>query len=349
MKKVKSKLLLLKTNISLILLLMGVLFILPQPIQAKTRELSFALHVPARSAIYRVVFAPWAKEIEKRTNGRLKIKIYPSGTLMKFRNSYDGVVNGIADISWGAHGWTAGRFPLIGVMELPFMTSDTFAAARALNELIEKFPKMAAEHKDVHLLSLWATMPYELHTVNKPVRTLADMKGMKIGTQAGARMVLEGLGAVPIAMGSSKIYATVEKGVADGAGLAWGAFKTWKLFEVTKYHTNAHLGGIPFWTAMNKNTWNSLPKDIQKIMTEVTKEQMPNVLCAAVTAEGEQGKSIVQKLGHEIIELSPSEMAKWRATAKPAWDKWAKKIEAKGLPGRAVLKEADRLINKYRK
>ena len=348
MKKGISSLLSLKTTISFVCMLVGVLLISPQPIQAKTKELSFALHVPARSAIYRVVFQPWAKEVEKRTNGRLKIKIYPSGTLVKFRNSYDAVVNGIADISWGAHGWTAGRFPLISVMELPFMTSDTFAASRALNELIEKYPKMAAEHKDVHLLSLWATMPYELHTVDKPVRTLKDMKGMKIGTQAGARLVLEGLGSVPIAMGSAKIYATVEKGVADGAGLAWGAFKTWKLFEVTKYHTNAHLGGIPFWTAMNKNTWDSLPRDIQEIITQVTKEMMPNVLCSAVTAEGDQGRQIVQKLGHEIFELSSAEMAKWRATGKPAWDKWAKTMEAKGLPGRAVLKEADRLVNKYK-
>ena len=302
MKNVLSKLVSLKTSISLAFLLLGVTLILPQTVKAKSIELSFALFVPARSSIYKDVFFPWSKEIEKRSNGRLKIKIYPSGVLVKFRNSYDAVVNGIADISWGAHGWTAGRFPLISVMELPFMTSDTFAASRALNELITKFPKMAAEHKDVHLLSLWATMPYELHTINKPVRTLEDMKGMKIGTQAGARTVLQGLGAVPIAMGSSKIYQTVEKGVADGAGLAWGAFKTWKLYEVTSYHTNAHLGGIPFWTAINKNTWKRLPRDLRNIITEVTAEMMPNTLSTAVTAEGEKGKEIVRKMGHEIIE-----------------------------------------------
>jgi TRAP-type transport system periplasmic protein len=347
MKKGKSGFLSLRRYLSLGFLLVGMLFLLPQPMQAKTTELSFALHVPTRSGIYKDVFFPWSKEIEKRTNGRLKIKIYPSQTLVKMKNSYDAVINGIADISWGASGWNAGRFPLTSVVELPFMASDTFAASRALNELIEKFPQMAGEYKDVHFLSIWVTMPYELHTVKKPVRTLEDMKGMKLATQAGARLALEGLGAVPIAMGSAKLYPTVEKGVADGVGLAWGAFKTWKLQEVTNYHTNAHLGGISFWTAMNKSTWNNLPKDIQNIITEVTREQMPNAISTAVTREGKSGRKIVQDLGHEIVELPPAEMARWKATAKPAWDKWADSMEAKGLPGRAVLKEADRLIRKY--
>ncbi len=349
MKKGKSKLISVKRSISLVFMLAGVFFILPNPVQAKSKELSFALHVPTRSAVYKNSFLPWTKEIEKRTNGRIKIKIYPSQTLVKSKNSYDAVVNGIADIAWGAHGWTAGRFPLTSVMGLPFMASDTFAASRALNELLEKFPEMAAEHRDVHIISLWATMPYEIHTVKKPVRTLDDMKGMKLATQADARLVLEGLGAVPIAMGSPKIYPTVEKGVADGAGLAWGSFKAWKIYEVTSYHTNAHLGGIPWWTAMNKNTWNSLPKDIQNIITQVTAEMMPLSLCTAVTAEGEKGRKLVQERGHEIIELAPAEIVRWKATAKPVWEKWANEMESKGLPGRAVLNEADRLINKYRK
>lgn len=349
MKKGKSKLLWLKRNISLGFLLVGVLFILPQPIQAKTYELSFALHAPTRAAPYHSAFLPWSEEVEKRTKGQIKIKFYPSQTLVKARDSYDAVVNGITDIVWGAHGWTAGRFPLTSVLELPFVSSQTHAAARAANELLKKFPEIAAEHKDVHVISLWVSAPYQLHTVKKPVRTIADMKGMKLASQAGAIVALQGLGSVPIAMNSAKMYPTLEKGVTDGAGTAWGAFKAFKLAEVTKYHTNANLGGIPWYIAMNKNTWNSLPNDLQKIITEVSSEMLPVYLCDAVFEEAKEGQQIARSKGQEIIDLPPAEMAKWQATAKPALDKWVSNMEAKGLPGQAVLDEAVRLIKKYQK
>jgi TRAP-type C4-dicarboxylate transport system substrate-binding protein len=104
------------------------------------------------------------------------------------------------------------------------------------------------------------------------------------------------------------------------------------------------VGGVPFWTAMNKNTWAKLPKDIQAVITAVTAEMMPDKLCGAVTAEMKKGIEITKNRGQEIIDISAAERAKWVATGKPAWDKWVKKMEAKGLPGRAVLDEAINLV-----
>jgi TRAP-type C4-dicarboxylate transport system substrate-binding protein len=234
-------------------------------------------------------------------------------------------------------------------MELPFLSPDTFPGAFALQDLYKKFPEISAEHKDVHVLFLWVTLPYEIHTVKKPVRTIGDIKGMKLATQPGAVAALQGLGAVPVTMPTPRIYQSVEKGVVDGSALAWGAYKAWKLYEVTKYHINPHMGGLPYWTVMNKNSWNSLPKGAQKVITDVTTEMMPQTLCAAVTKEGKKGIEMSLKRNHEIIDLSPGDLAKWRATSKPAWEKWIKDMEARGLPGRAVLDEAVRLVDKYNK
>jgi len=319
----------------------------PSQTMAKQIELSFATHVPPKAAPYHSAFVPWAKEIEKRANGQLKIKFYVSQTLVKARDSYDAVVNGIADISWVHFGWTQGRFPLSGVMELPYLVPSTFTGAHVLTDLYKKFPEMRAEVKDVHLLYLWTTLPYEIHTVKKPIRKLEDMKGMKFATQPGARAALEALGAVAVTMPSSEIYQTVEKGVADGSALAWGAFKAYKLVEVTNYHTNAHIAGMPYCTIMNKNAWNKLPKDIQKVITDVTNEMMPDTLCAAVSAELKVGMQQCRDRNQEIYDLPDKERARWVATGKPAWDKWAKNMEAKGLPGRAVLKEAARLVKAH--
>jgi len=338
-------------SISLVIGFSAILLATPQQAWAesstKTIELSFALHIPPKAAPYPNAFLPWAKEIEKRTKGQVKIKFYLSQTLVKSRDSYDAVVNGIADISWVFFSWTSGRFPLSSVMELPYMVKSTFAGAHVLTDLYKKFPEMREELKDVHLLFLWTTLPYELHTVKKPVYKLEDIKGMKLATQPGARAVLEAVGAVPVTMPSPKIYQTVEKGVADGSAFAWGAFQAWKLVEVTNYHTNVHLAGLTTCTVMNKNTWNKLPKDIQKTITDVTNEMLPDTLCAAVSAEKEIGKQQCRDRNQEIYEMPSEERARWVATGKPAYDKWVKDMEAKGLPGRAVLDEAVKLMKEH--
>jgi len=313
----------------------------------KAVELSFALVIPPNSSPFYGAFEPWSKEIEKRTDGRVKFTFYMSQSLVKARNSYDAVVNGICDITWGGHALTPGRFPLMSVMELSFMSPNTFVGAHALTDLYAKFPEMKAEHADVHLLGLWVTLPYEIHTVKKPIRKLEDMRGMKLATPAGAAAALNGLGAVPVVMASPQLYQTVEKGVADGAVIAWGAYNTWKLEEVTKYHTNAHLGGNCFWMAVNNGTWKSLTPEIRKIITEVTEEMMPGALCSAVSGEMEVGIKKTRELGHEIIDLPPEEMGRWRATAEPEWKKWVADMESKGLPGKAVFDEAHRLVEHY--
>jgi len=320
----------------------------PPQAPAKSVELSVAMHIGPKAAPYPNAFLPWTKEIEKQTDGRVKFKFYFSQTLVKARDAYNGVKNGIADMTWVALSLTQGLFPLSSVVELPYLSPDTFTGAHVLTDLYKKFPEVRAEFEDVHLLFLWVTLPYEIHT-NKPVRNPEDVKGMKLATQPGARAALEGLGAVPVTMPVPSIYQTVEKGVADGSALAWGAYKAFKIYEVTKYHINPHLGGVAYCVIMNKSRWNSLSKQDQDIITRITNEMMPDTLCGAVTGEMNLGIKISKERGHEIIDLSPEELAKWRATGKPAWEKWVKKMEAKGLPGQKVLDETVKLVEKYSK
>jgi TRAP-type C4-dicarboxylate transport system substrate-binding protein len=315
---------------------------------SKPIELSFATHNPAKAGPIANSYIPWAEEIEKRSNGALKIKFYFSETLVKARDSYDAVKMGVADMTWFPFSMARGRFPLASVMELPFLSPDTFTGSHALMGLYKKFPEMRAEVKDVHLLSLWVTLPYELHTVAKPVRKLEDVKGMKISTQPGASPALECIAAVPVTTPVPEIYTILEKGVADGSSLAWGAFKAYKIYEVTKYHTNANLGGVAYCTIMNKAKWAGLPKDLQKVILDVTAERLPDSTCQAVTNEAKEGMDIVKERGQEIYDLPRDEMKRWVATAKPVWEKWAKEMDGKGKPGRAILDEAVKLVEKYK-
>jgi len=314
---------------------------------SKTIELSFATHNPPKAGPMANSYIPWGEEIEKRSNGRLKIKFYFSETLVKARDAYDAVKNGIADMTWIAFALTRGRFPLSSVIELPFLSPDTYTGSHALMDLYKKFPEMRAEVNDVHLLSLWVTLPYVIHTGSKPVKKLEDVKGMKMATQPGASPALEAIGAIPVTTAVPQIYPNLEKGVADGTSLAWGAFKAYKIYEVTKYHTNAPLGGVAYCTIVNKAKFAGLPKDLQKVILDVTAERLPDTTCRAVTNEANEGVKIVKERGHEIYDLPRDELKRWVATARPAWEKWAKEMDGKGKPGRAILDEAVKLVDKY--
>ena len=338
-------------GIGVLLVLLSFFMVSPANLWAasdtKPIKLSFALNIPLKAGPYVHAFLPWSKELEKRSNGRIKINFFPSQTLVKSRDAYNAVQSGIADLTWFAFGLNRGRFPLSGVMELPFLSPDTFTGSHALIDLYKQFPEMRAEVKDVHLLSLWVSLPYEIHTVKKPVKTLEDVKDMKLATQPGASPAVEAVGAIPVTTGVPEIYPMLEKGVADGTALAWGAFKAFKIYEVTKYHTNAHLRGVPYCIIMNKAKWDGFPKDLQAIVTEVTEKMLPDVLCQAVTDEANQGIKIARERGDEIIDLSRDQQKRWVNTAKGDWGKWAKEMDGKGLPGSAVLDAAVKLVDKY--
>ena len=193
----------------------------PAPLLAKSGdkpiELSFAGTSPPKASPYRNAFLPWSKEVEKQTNGKVKVKFYFTQTLAKDKDQYDAVVDGIADLGWMAHSMKPGRFPLISVMELPFLCPNTFVGAKVIGELYNKYPQIRKEHEDVHLMFLWSTLPYEIHTSKKPVRTLEDIKGMKLACPPGAAATLQMLGATPVTMGLADVYQAVQKGVTDGS------------------------------------------------------------------------------------------------------------------------------------
>lgn len=143
------------------------------------------------------------------------------------------------------------------------------------------------------------------------------------------------------------IYQSVEKGVVDGIAVPWGWLGGWSLYEVTKFHTRAHLGVASIWHAMNKKSWEKLGPDLQKVVVDVVSRggSKWNIASAGFTSKRTRKK--VLELGHEIIELSPAENKRWKETVRPLWNGWTKRMEARGLPGQAVLDEAVRLATEY--
>jgi TRAP-type C4-dicarboxylate transport system substrate-binding protein len=293
--------------------------------QTKPIELRFAHFLPPVSARQKLLFEPWVKMIEERTNGRVKITIYPAGSLLKQAQSIDGVLNNVAQISFADIEQSWGRFPLTEVVSLPM--TPWARNERTGNYLVyQLFEKglISSEFKDMKVLGLITAPPMVLSSSKKPIRTVSDMKGLKIATgQKGLADAVQLMGASPSNVLASDTYLALQRGTVDATMFSWVGMAIFKLQEVTKYHNDSGWAVGPLATVMNRQTWDSLPAErlVQSI------KAMP---------------------GHEIIEFSPEEEAKAREISHQVWDKWVKEMEGKGLPGKKVLDAALQIMKEYK-
>ncbi len=336
--------------LSLVIVCSGFLFLSPFGTvysQTKPIELSYSSLFPAQYGLGKAATA-WAEEIQKRTKGRVKVTMYHSGTLTNAANNYEGVVNGISAIGQSVLAYTRGRFPLMEVIDLPGYPLNAMVTTRVADDLYRKF--MPKEFADTHVLYMHAHIPGTISTVKKPVRTLEDLKGLKIRSTGLASKITEGLGGTPVAMPIGEQYDAMRKGVVDGTWASPNALKGWKVAEVTNYSTMLFDVGYvsAFFVTMNLDKWNSLPKDIQKIFTEVSQEwvEYTGNVWNQIEIEGYQH---AKKGGHTFIYLSREEKARWENAVKPLKNNYVKAMEAKGLPGNEALNYRQQVIEKYGK
>ncbi|RPI73026.1 MAG: TRAP transporter substrate-binding protein [Desulfobacteraceae bacterium] len=331
----------------LCLLVVG-LFCFSSPVlaQAKPIELTYSIFFPAPHA-QAVLAGEWAKEIEKRTNGQVKITMYYGGTLTPSNQCYDGVVNGLSDIGLSVMAYTRGRFPLSEVLDLPLGFKSGMVATKVANAYVKKMqPKELA---DTQVMYLHAHGPGLLHT-KEPIAKLEDLKGMKISCQGLAAKIVEALGGVPVALPMQDRYDALQKGVAEAGLFPLEALKGWKLAEVVKstvynYSSSYSTG---FFVVMNKDKWAALPPNIQKVFEAVNGEYIEKAGQTWDKAD-EVGRTFAVEKGIKFIELSKEESARWAEKVKPLLDGYVKAMKEKGLPGEETLKFCQEEMKKLQK
>lgn len=281
---------------------------------------------------------PWVKKVEDATKGRVKIEIFPAQTLVKGPDIWNAVKTGVADMGWCFHGYWADMTPLSDVITLPSLPVKTAEqGSEVLWKLYEKFPSIQNEYKDVHVLTLWSSQPYFLITTKKQVKTLEDIKGLKIRVPAGpATDQMRALGGIPILIPMPDNYLSLDKGVIDGMGAPWEAIHGFRLYEVVKYYTIVPLSAVYFSMSMNKKKWESLPKDIQQAMTSASGLEAGKFWGKNWFDTAEEGVIAEAKKGNYQINkyvLPQQEQDRWAKVAgEPLWKEWVKKMEEKGRP-----------------
>ena len=303
---------------------------------AQPITLTFANQNPDTSWSGMKAIAPWAKQVEEATDGKVKIQIFYSQTLTKGKDAWEATKNGIADISWCFHGYWPGLTPLADVISLPALPFTTAEkGSEVLWKLYEKYPDIQEQFADNKILLLFTSNPYLLITTKKQVKTMEDIKGMKIRMTGGPPTeMMKALGGTPMMVPMPDNYMSLQKGVIDGMGAPWEAIHGFRLYEVVDYYTETPFPAVYFSIAMNKKKWDSLDKEIQDAIMSVGglegskfwgRNHFDTAKDGVMEKVKSEGKSI------EVYSFSDEERQRWIDIAgKPIWDQWVKKMEAAG-------------------
>jgi TRAP-type transport system periplasmic protein len=298
------------------------------------------------------IFEELAKRVSQATNGRVKITIYNSETLVKVADIHDATASGLADIGFGMTGVSPGRYNFLDIFNLPGLgwTSCQMASGAA-NAMIKKYPNDIQKEmgSNIKVLYITTTAPDIVGAKSKALRTVADFNGFKLrASGANAMAILKAMGAVPVMMSPGDIYTNVEKGVIDGWNIPWGGVANFKLNEVTKYYMETKNWIGPFFILMNTNKFNSLPKDVQDQLMSVVGSDWSAWESKFRDDADAAAKAGTLAKGGEVITYGPEERAKMQALAKPIWDDYLGKIQAKGIDGKPILNDVLDFIKNYK-
>jgi TRAP-type C4-dicarboxylate transport system substrate-binding protein len=300
------------------------------------------------------ILAPWCDKIAAESNNRMKCQVYPAmqlgGTPAQL---YDQAKDGVADIVFTLPGYTAGRFPVMEVFELPFITSTAEAGSKAAWDYYLKYgqkefagvkPLLFAVHDDGYI-----------HTRDKQVKVLADLKGLKM--RAPTRMtnkLLAALGAAPVAMPLPQVPEAISKGVIDGFLLPWEVIPSVKLQEMVKYDTETDPARPALYTsvfilAMNPAKYNALAPDLKAI---IDKNSGAGLSAAAGKIWDESqvaGRKPAVDRGNVFYTIPGAELDNWVKASAGLYDEWTASMDKVGLNGKQMLQDARDLLAKYKK
>ena len=280
--------------------------------------------IPARQS---KIGEEFIKDLNARSEGRLKITYFPGGTLLTAPKMYDGLSEGIGDIGLSQIGYNFGRFRMTEALSLPLGFPNAWVANHVVNDFYRQFkPK---EWDKVHVLSMHSAPAQVVLSATKPVYKMEDLKGMTLRSTGFVAELVSVLGATPRSIPMPESYEALYNRVIDGLMIPMETLRAFRLAEVVKYVTECWPTGQVdvFYLVMNKNSWNKLPPDIQKIFNEYPFEEKFASMWNEIDIDG---KNYGKEKGLKFIELSSSEIARWKKAVEPVVDTYVKKMVASG-------------------
>jgi TRAP-type C4-dicarboxylate transport system substrate-binding protein len=320
------------------------------PVQAAdTIELTYSGLWPPQHPMS-VAAELWIKKIEKETNGRVKIRPFWAGALYKPRESALELAKGVADIGDFSGAYAPKGFDFEKSMRMVFYgVNDRHLARRVYHEVSAKFPQLEQEFTDagIKVMAYASIPPYQLQLAKRPIKTVADFKGMTLKASGDIAKVASALGGEGIVMPMSESYTALQKTTIDGVFAPYETLKSFRFAEVVKYALELNIASAPagHWGFCLKS-WNKLPKDIQKVF-EDNVEWFGLKVEELVFANEETGINLAKENNVEFIKLPPAELDKVYAVVDSTILEQMRELDEKGLPGTEVYREIRQRIKEY--
>ena len=298
--------------------------------QAET-TLKISHYLPAVHGIHTDFIQPWAEQVTECTGGEVTFEIFPAGSqLGNVARQQEQVTAGVVDIAHGLHGIPRGRFPRTSLIDMPFLTDDAGAATHALWSLFPDY--LAEEYKGLKVLALHAHNGGLVHTNEKKVETMEDMRGLRIRTPSPAvSEMLSTLGADPQGLPPGEVYESLQRGVIDGTVFPWDPVKSFGLNEVLKYHLDLGAYTVSFFYVMNQNSYDKLSDEAKSCIDTYSGDDLVAKFDEWWDAWDAPGRQDAIDAGHEITELSAEERARWQEALQPMMAAYLETVKGEGV------------------
>jgi TRAP-type transport system periplasmic protein len=294
--------------------------------------------------------APWARNIEAQSGGRVRIDIFPSMQLGgQPAELFDQARGGFADIVWTMPSETPGRFSKIELFELPFVPPRrALVSSRAVEDFSAEF--LLDEFREVRPLCFSIADRGILHA-HHPIETVAEMEGLRLNVRTHfAGEAVQALNGSAVPMPSGQLYLAVTRRVIDGCIIPWDMVPALKLDDVLKAHTDFSdyaLSTTTYVLAMNKTAFQKLPAELRKII-DVNSGQLAAGMAGAMwDVQAKAVADTVSQRGDRMVTLAPEAVAHWRKATAPVIDNWMKQMKERKADGEKLLASARSLFEKY--
>ena len=308
------------------LIIIIILFIIPIRSYAET-TLRMASWLPPKHPWVLDIMIPWIENVKTVTNGRVNIQLL-SAPIGPPPAHFNFAVNGIADITYGVHNYTTGRFSSTQIAELPFLSDSSEILSVAWQRIYEQELLQLEEHKGTHLLGVFTHGPGQLW-FNKKYENLEDIKGLKVRIGGGiAQSSAKALGLVPLQAPVTKAYELLSGGVADGIQLPGESISFFKLDRIIKqgFIFDGGLYNVSMFLVMNKKQWNKLSQKDKVAINSVSGEFLAKMAGKAWDQADTRGIDTSIKNGVILKVLSEHDKAKVKKLLTPIIENTLEKI-----------------------
>lgn len=288
------------------------------------------------------VVEPWIAEVNKVTNGRVRIETLPK-VVGSVPGQYDVARDGQADVVVFSNGYTPGRFDILEIGELPFMGDKAEVFGPALHRFYSKHVAQYGEYKGVHPLAVFVVASPQLFNNKRPLHALSDFRGLKIrSNSAGTTQALSLLGAVPVNKPATETYELMSSGVLDGTVMPPESILPFKLVESSPYATivpGAITNSI-LTLAINEAKWKSLSQADRDAITAISGEKFARAIGEAYIAGNQATWDALRKANKSVETASPAMVADMKVALKPMELAWAEKARKRGVQNPQQLLDA---------